>query len=90
MEPKKIGEFLGAIYVYTGHPVVKLALQTAPYVFVRPGELRHAEWAEIDFESATRKIPAERMTVKQVHIVPLSTQVISMLKELQHYTGKGS
>ncbi|MDR1297403.1 MAG: hypothetical protein LBO05_08540 [Deltaproteobacteria bacterium] len=58
---------------------MKLVLQMAPYVFVRPGELRHAEWAEFDLESSTWKIPAEKM--KQVHIVPLSTQVTGILGE---------
>ncbi|MDR1080292.1 MAG: tyrosine-type recombinase/integrase [Deltaproteobacteria bacterium] len=88
-EPKQIGELLRAIDAYTGNPIVKLALRMAPYVFVRPGELRHAEWAEIDLEAATWKIPAEKMKMKQVHIVPLSTQVIGVLGELRPYTGKG-
>jgi integrase len=61
----------------------------APYVFVRPGELRYAEWSEIDFESATWKIPAEKMKMKQVHLVPLASQVIEILTELRCYTGKG-
>jgi integrase len=88
-DPKKIGELLRAIDSYTGNPVVRLALKMAPYVFVRPGELRHAEWAEIDFETATWKIPAEKMKMKQVHIVPLAIQVATILEELKHYTGKG-
>jgi integrase len=79
-----------AIDSYTGNPIVRLALKMAPYVFVRPGELRYAEWAEIDLESATWKIPAEKMKMKQVHMVPLAAQVIDILKELLCYTGTGS
>ncbi|MDR1086231.1 MAG: integrase arm-type DNA-binding domain-containing protein [Deltaproteobacteria bacterium] len=86
-DPKKVGELLRAIDSYTGNPIVRLALKMAPYVFVRPGELRHAEWAEIDLESATWKIPANKMKMKQVHLVPLATQVIGILKELHCYTG---
>ncbi|MDR1298003.1 MAG: integrase arm-type DNA-binding domain-containing protein [Deltaproteobacteria bacterium] len=79
-EPKKTGGLLGAIDVYTGHPVVRLALRTAPCVFVRPGEPRRAEWAEIDIESAAWKIPAEKMKMRQVRVVALSTQVIGILE----------
>jgi integrase len=88
-EPKKIGELLRTIDSYTGNPVVTLALKMAPYVFVRPGELRQAEWTEIDLGSATWKIPAEKMKMKQAHFVPLATQVIAILEELRHYTGSG-
>jgi integrase len=83
------GEHLRAIDAYTGSPVVKLALQTALHVFVRPVGLRRAVRAEIDLEAATWKISAEKMKMKQVYFVPLCTQVIGILNELQHYTGKG-
>jgi integrase len=86
-EPKEIGGLLRAIDGYTGNPIVKAALQMAPYVFVRPGELRHAEWSEINFDAAEWRIPADKMKMKQVHIVPLSSQVIDILKELHPYTG---
>jgi integrase len=79
---------LRAIEVYE-NPIVKLALKMAPYVFVRPGELRHAEWSEIDLKEATWKIPAEKMKMKKVHIVPLATQVVDILNELQDITGHG-
>jgi len=59
----------------------------APLVFVRPGELRHAEWAEIDFEKATWNIPAEKMKMRQAHLVPLSAQAIGILREVQTFTG---
>jgi integrase len=84
-----VGELLRAIDVYNGNLIVKSALRIAPYVFVRPGELRHAEWDEIDLEKAAWRIPAEKMKMKQIHIVPLSRQVIEILKELKHYTGHG-
>jgi integrase len=57
-------------------------------VFVRPGELRQAEWAEIDFESAEWNIPAERMKMKEPHLVPLSSQAVAILQELQPLTGQ--
>ena len=56
-------------------------------VFVRPGELRHAEWSEIDFTNAEWRISAEKMKTKSVHIVPLSTQALAILKDLQNHTG---
>ena len=56
-------------------------------VFVRPGELRHAEWSEIDFENAEWNIPASKMKMKEPHLVPLSKQAIEILKKLKEYTG---
>jgi len=88
-EPKKIGELLRAINGYEGTPVVKCALKLAPFVFVRPGELRHAEWSEIDLDSAEWRIPAEKMKMKDPHIVPLSSQAVEVLCEILPITGKG-
>lgn len=88
-EPKKIGELLRAIDGYEGTPVAKCALKLAPFVFVRPGELRHAEWSEIDLDSAEWRIPAEKMKMKDPHIVPLSSQAIEVLTEILPITGKG-
>jgi len=59
----------------------------APYVFVRPGELRRAEWSEFNMEDAEWRIPASRMKMKEKHIVPLSRQVVSILEDLHQYTG---
>lgn len=64
-------------------------MQLAPYVFVRPGELRHAEWSEFDFENAEWRIPAEKMKRGKIHLVPLSTQTIEILAELHALTGTG-
>lgn len=83
----EIGKLLCAINDYHGHFVTKCALLLAPLFFVRPGELRHAEWVEFDFERAEWRIPAEKMKMKEQHIVPLSTQAIEILRELQAYTG---
>ena len=88
-DPQKIGELLRAIDGYEGHFITRCALQLAPLVFVRPGELRHAEWAEIDLNAATWKIPAEKMKMRQVHIVPLSKQVKAILLEIKPLTGNG-
>jgi integrase len=86
-EPAKVAELLRAIDGYQGGFVVKCALRFAPLVFVRPGELRHAEWAEIDFENAQWNIPAGKMKMKEPHLVPLSQQAIEILKELKKLTG---
>ncbi len=88
-DPKKIGGLLRAIDAYEGYFVTKSALRLAPLTFVRPGELRQAEWVEIDFEKAAWTIPAERMKMRQSHLVPLSWQALEVLKELHPLTGRG-
>lgn len=88
-DPKKIGELLRAIDGYEGTPVSKSALKLAPLVFVRPGELRHAEWIEIDLDTAEWRIPAEKMKMKDPHIVPLSSQAVEVLSEILPITGQG-
>lgn len=87
-EPKEIGDLLRAIDAYEGTLVVKCALKLAPLVFVRPGELRRAEWSEIDLDNAEWRIPAEKMKMRQPHIVPLSTQAVAILRELEPLTGQ--
>lgn len=88
-DPKEVGPLLRAIDGYQGHFVVKCALRLAPLLFVRPGELRHAEWAEIDLEGGTWEIPAHKMKTRQPHIVPLCCQAVEILKELQPLTVSG-
>ena len=83
VDPKEVGALLRAIYSYTGEPVTKAALRFAPLVFVRPGELRRAEWAEFDLQEAVWRIPAARIKMRDAHIVPLSRQAIAILRELQ-------
>ncbi|WP_298034545.1 site-specific integrase, partial [uncultured Desulfovibrio sp.] len=80
---------LRAIEIYSGNLIVRAALRLAPYVLVRPGELRRAEWAEFNLEAAERRIPAEKMKMRVVHIVPLARHVVEILEDLQKYTGHG-
>jgi len=88
-EPKKVGKLLRAIDGYQGSFVVQCALKLAPLLFVRPGELRHAEWEEIDLENAEWNIPGSKMKMKEPHLVPLSKQAIEILTELKELTGAG-
>ena len=87
--PSKIGELLRSIHCYRGSPVTVAAIKLAPLVFVRPNELRHAEWSEIDLSKAVWDIPAEKMKMKQPHLVPLSDQAVAILRELHPLTGSG-
>ncbi|MDE2423556.1 MAG: integrase arm-type DNA-binding domain-containing protein [Betaproteobacteria bacterium] len=87
-DTRAIGGLLRSIDSYTGFQTTKLALQFAPLVFVRPGELRKAEWVEIDLEKAEWNIPAERMKMREPHLVPLSSQAIKILSELQALNGR--
>ncbi|WP_133134349.1 tyrosine-type recombinase/integrase [Legionella santicrucis] len=88
-DPKAIGELLRAIDEYHGSFVTKCALQLAPLVFVRPGELRAAEWAEIDLDAAEWNIKAERMKMRVAHLVPLSKQAVAILREIHPLTSRG-
>ncbi len=88
-DPRRIGELLRAIDGYQGQPSVMFALRLAPLVFVRPGELRGAEWAEFDLAGAEWRIPAGRMKMGAEHVVPLSIQSLSIIEELRIYTGTG-
>ena len=88
-EPAKVGELLRAIDGFSGSVVVASALKFAPLVFVRPGELRHAEWAEIDLGKGEWRIPGERMKMRELHLVPLSSQAVAILRELHPLTGSG-
>jgi integrase len=87
-DPKRIGELLRAIDAYEGAFVTKCALRLAPLVFVRPGELRKAQWQEFDLDKAEWRIPAERMKMREQHIVPLSHQAIEILRELEPLTNR--
>lgn len=87
-DPKQIGGLLRAIDAYHGSLPTKIALQLAPLTFVRPGELRNAEWSEIDLEAAEWSIPAGKMKMRQPHLVPLSRQAVELLTELQPLTGR--
>ena len=88
-DPKEIAGLLRSIDDYRGGIVTRCALQLAPLVFVRPGELRQAEWSEFNLEMAEWRIPAEKMKAGAVHIVPLSRQAIDILREIHPLTGHG-
>ena len=86
-EPKEVGCLLRAIEDYHGNLIVRFALRLAPYVLLRPGELRRAEWEEFTMETDEWRIPPHKMKMKEVHIVPLSRQVKELLQDLRQYTG---
>lgn len=86
-DPKELAPLLRAIDTYQGGFVAQCALKLLPLVFVRPGELRHVEWSEIDLEAAEWNIPAAKMKMNADHLVPLSRQAIHILEELQPLTG---
>lgn len=88
-EPKAVGELLRAIDGYSGQPATECALKLAPLVFVRPGELRAARWEEFDLDRPEPewRIPASRMKMREVHLVPLSRQAVAILCALQPLTG---
>jgi integrase len=88
VEPKRIAELLRAIDSYQGFFATKCALRLAPLVFVRPGELRKAQWPEIDLDKGEWRIPAERMKMREQHIVPLSRQAVEILRELEPLTNR--
>lgn len=80
LEPARVGELLRAIDGFSGQPLTHLALKLTPHVFVRPGELRRAEWPEFDLEKAIWTIPAAKMKMRDPHVVPLSAQALELLE----------
>lgn len=86
-EPERVAPLLRALWGYQGGPVVQAALKVAPLVFVRPGELRAARWSDIDLDGAEWRFTASKTGTP--HIVPLATQVVDVLRELQPLTGRG-
>ncbi|MBA5639644.1 integrase arm-type DNA-binding domain-containing protein [Duganella sp. LX20W] len=88
-EPREATKLMQAIHGYNGHPYATAALKLSPLFFVRPGELRSAEWSEIDFDAAEWRIPGAKMKMKRDHVVPLATQAIDILRALHPMTGHG-
>ena len=88
-DPRELAVLLRKIESYNGQPTTRLALQLSALLFVRPGELRHARWSEIDFEKAVWTVPAATMKMKRPHRVPLSRQALVILRELHAMTGQG-
>jgi integrase len=89
IEPKAFGGLLRALAGYDGAPETRAALELLALTFVRPGELRAAEWAEFDLDTGVWGIPAEKMKMKRPHRVPLAPRAVTILRELQGITGQG-
>ena len=88
-DPAQVGQLMLAIDGYRGTPAVRAALRLSPLVFQRPGEVRHMEWTEVDWEAKRWEIPAEKMKMRQPHIVPLSRQALDILQEIHSLTWRG-
>lgn len=88
-DPAQLGALLRAIDGYSGTPLTRIALQLAPLVFARPGELRGAEWAEVDLDEALWTIPAARMKSSRDHLVPLADQAVALFREAEAFSGGG-
>lgn len=88
-EESEVGALLLRLRAYKGSEVVKHALLLAPLLFVRPGELRRAEWAEFDMDKKRWVIPANKMKMRREHIVPLASQALQVLTSLRKLTGDG-
>lgn len=89
IEAKRAGDLLRAIEGYSGQPLTRIALALAPNVFVRPGELRQAEWCEIDVDAAIWRIPAARMKQRREHVVPLSRHSLALFEQARALSGGG-
>ncbi|WP_057882465.1 tyrosine-type recombinase/integrase [Tsuneonella troitsensis] len=86
-DPAELGGLLRAIDKYEGNYTTRFALQIAPHVFVRPGELRHAEWDELDIAASVWRIPAGKMKSRRPHAVPLSRQVLAIIEQIRTVNG---
>ncbi len=89
LSPDGLGALLRDIEAFEGHPTTHAALRLSPHVFVRPGELRHAEWPEFDFDECFWRIPGCKMKMGIEHVVPLSHQSVKILKAVRDITGEG-
>ena len=88
-DPAMVADLLRALDSYAGQLATRGALRLAPLVFARPGELRHAEWSEFDLDAAEWRVPAHKMKMREAHVVPLASQALAILRELQPLTGRG-
>ncbi|MBP7868241.1 MAG: tyrosine-type recombinase/integrase [Acidobacteria bacterium] len=86
-DPREIGKLLQALDGYSGYPATRAALRLSPLLMLRPGEVRRLEWAHVDLDNAEIRIPAEKMKMRRLHIVPLSRQAVGILREIQPLTG---
>ncbi len=87
-DPKKIGELLRAIDGFDGHLTTQIALKLAPLLFLRPGELRTAEWPEVDLKAQMIRIPASKMKMRRDHLVPLARQAVRLIEEVKEINGE--
>jgi integrase len=88
-DPKKLTDLLRAMSAFEGSLVVRSALWFSVYTFLRPGEIRRLEWREVNLEEAEVRVPAEKMKMKRLHIVPLARQALNIIGELKPLTGHG-
>lgn len=88
-DPAAVGELLRAIEGFSGQPATHAALRLAPYLFQRPYNIRAMEWTELDLDAGEWRIPAEKMKMREAHVVPLPSQAIAVLKDIQRITGIG-
>lgn len=86
-DPAAVAELIRAIYSYAGQPATEAAMKLAPLLFARPGNLRAMEWSELDLDAAEWRIPAGKMKMREAHVVPLATQAVAILRDLQRLTG---
>jgi integrase len=96
VEPKQAGELLRAVMAYQGHPLTRAALQLSALLLLRPGELRHMQWAWLDLDAGTLTVPGEVMKRKKKdkadgppHFVPLAPQAVAILRDVHRLTGQG-
>lgn len=89
LNPDGVGELLRALHGYNGQPLTRIALRLAPLVFVRPGELRQAEWSQVDLKAAVWRIPAFRMKMRTEHVEPLSRQSVELFRQAYALAGGG-
>lgn len=86
-DPVRVGEILRMFDAFKGSYQVMQALKLAPLVFVRPGELRQAKWKDIDLDAGLWSLPAEVMKMREPHLVPLSTQAVAILRDMEPFSG---
>lgn len=86
-DPKRVGEILRMFDAFTGSHAVRVALNLAPLVFARPGELRQMRWDELDLDGKLWDIPRGRMKMRESHLVPLSTQAVALIEEMRPHSG---
>tara|TARA_R110002072_G_scaffold302817_1_gene488937 strand:- start:1867 stop:3096 length:1230 start_codon:yes stop_codon:yes gene_type:complete len=89
-DPADVGKLLVAIDSFAGTPIVRTALQLSPILFARPGEIRAMEWLEINWDESQWELPAGKMKMSQPHIVPLPTQALALLREIEKQTAHRS